>query len=130
MQNNDAKKILLIEDDEIVREMFTAMLEHEGYSVSGAVNGFNGLALYNSMSFDLIITDIIMPEKEGIETIVEIRKNNKKIPIIAVSGGGRINPDSYLEIAKALGANYVFSKPVQRKEFLAAINECLELNNK
>jgi CheY-like chemotaxis protein len=125
MENNEKKIILLIEDDEIVREMFIAMLENEGYVLYGAVNGFNGLALYNSLHFDLIITDIIMPEKEGIETIFEIRKNNKKIPIIAISGGGRINPGSYLKIAKNLGADYVFSKPVHRQEFLSAIRECL-----
>jgi len=125
MNNNNAKKILLIDDDDIVREMFTEMLEYEGFVVHSAENGLKGLALYNSMSFDLIITDIIMPEKEGIETISAIRKNDKKTPIIAISGGGRIKSECYLEIAKTLGANYIFSKPVKMKEFLNSVSECL-----
>lgn len=119
------KKILVIDDDEQFRVMLKVLLEHQGYSVILAFDGNNGFAKFGEESPDLVITDIIMPEQEGIETIGKIRKANKNIPIIAVSGGGRSGPDSYLPLARGLGASKTFSKPFDREEFLGAVTECL-----
>jgi DNA-binding response OmpR family regulator len=66
-----------------------------------------------------------MPQKEGIETIIDIRKSGRNIPIIAISGGGRLSPDNYLSMAEEFGADYTFKKPFKRDLFLAAIKECL-----
>lgn len=72
---------------------------------------------------DLIITDLIMPEKEGIEMIMELKKEAPEIPVIAISGGGRGDPGNYLEIAKAVGASYTFEKPLDWEPFIEAVNE-------
>jgi DNA-binding response OmpR family regulator len=66
-----------------------------------------------------------MPGKEGLETIIEMRRKHPDVSIIAISGGGRVGPDSYLPIAKQFGAHYVFAKPLNRKEFLFAVRQCL-----
>ena len=71
---------------------------------------------------DLLITDIIMPEKEGLETILELRKKYPELKIIAISGGGRISPEGYLPGAKLLGADLVFQKPLVQKEFMQAVS--------
>jgi YesN/AraC family two-component response regulator len=81
--------------------------------------------LFENFKPDLVITDIIMPEKEGLETIFELRKKYPGIKIIAISGGGRISPDGYLPSAKLLGADMVFQKPLIPKEFIAAVSKLL-----
>ena len=75
---------------------------------------------------DLIITDIVMPEKEGIETIMELRRSSPTIPIIAISGGGHETPENYLILAERLGANKSFAKPVDREKMLQAVGELLD----
>ncbi len=118
-------KILVIEDDEIMNSMILQMLAKAGFEAMGARDGKRGLSLHEVEIFDLIITDIVMPEKEGLETIMAIRKTNKTIPIIAISGGGKISPDQYLKLAQQLGADYSFQKPFDKGPFLSAIRECL-----
>jgi YesN/AraC family two-component response regulator len=101
------------------------MLEKAGHEVDIALNGREGMALINKNVPDLLITDIIMPEKEGLETIFELRNKYPKLKIVAISGGGRISPSGYLPGAKLLGANMVFQKPLDQKEFLQAISSLL-----
>lgn len=118
-------KILVIEDDEILNDMLSQLLSESGHEVGRAGDGDQGLELLAASPFDLIVTDIVMPEKEGIETILAIRKISKTIPIIAISGGGRVGAGQYLELALGLGADYAFSKPFGTAPFLEAVRECL-----
>ena len=97
------------------------MLEKAGYEVSVALNGKEGMRLFEKDKHDLVITDIIMPEKEGLRQYSNLRRMHPNLKIIAISGGGRISPDGYLPGAKLLGANMVFQKPLVQKEFLAAV---------
>jgi DNA-binding response OmpR family regulator len=118
------KKILVIDDDDLFGSMLKRMLDKAGYQVELAVDGIQGIKMFSVFEPDLVITDIIMPEKEGIEVIMELRKLSPDVKIIAVSGGGRRMPGlSILPIAKRLGAIHTFSKPVDRPELLAAIEE-------
>ncbi len=118
-------RILVIDDDEIMNEMLVQLLSRAGYEVEGAQDGSLGLKLLEMKQFDLIITDIVMPQMEGIETILAIRSKNKKLPIIAISGGGKIRPDQYLHLAQQMGADYTFQKPFDKEPFLGAVRECL-----
>jgi len=117
-------QILLIEDDVSVNKMITSILKDEGNEVYTSFNGLEGLKLLRKeQDIDLVITDIIMPEKEGIETIREIRKNYPFKKIIAISGGGKIDAGSYLKLAQSLGANYIMEKPFSRKEILEILQK-------
>lgn len=118
-------RILVIDDDDLIRVMLTQMLEDAGYAVAVAQNGDEGIKLFREQPADLIITDIIMPEKEGWETIVELRRDYPRVKIIAISGGGRIGPYSYLMVAKRFGAERVFTKPLKKEELLKAVRELL-----
>lgn len=118
-------RILIIDDDLQIREMLRQMLEFEGYEVIEASNGKDALKLQQGTPADLVITDLIMPEKEGIETIRDLRKMFPEIKIIAMSGGGVVGPESYLKIAKSLGAQKTFVKPIERKVLLDGIREVL-----
>lgn len=104
-------KILVIDDDDTVRLSVRLALEDAEHEVDEATNGAEGLDQLKSQLADLVVTDIFMPEKEGLETIDEIRRDYPQIKIIAISGGGRIDPQDYLEIARQLGADHVLFKP-------------------
>ncbi|MCP4622523.1 MAG: response regulator, partial [bacterium] len=88
--------------------------------------GSEGMKLFNANSVDLVITDIVMPEKEGIETIMEIRKAPGDVKVIAISGGGRQEPEGYLELAKQLGVKFTFTKPFKQDDLLGAVHELLK----
>jgi PAS domain S-box-containing protein len=118
-------RVLVIEDDPQMRMMYKQMMEDKGHDVVEASDGKEGVRLYRSNPFDLIITDIIMPEKEGIETIIELKRDFPDVKIIAISGGGKIEADTYLSIAKGFGVQYTFAKPVERDELLQAVEELL-----
>jgi CheY-like chemotaxis protein len=119
-------RVLVIDDDLQVRKLLRSLLEREGYEVALADNGKEGLDAYGQAPADLVITDLIMPEKEGIEMILALRQRSPAVKIIAISGGARIGPETHLRMAERLGANRTFSKPVDRKALLAAIRELLE----
>jgi DNA-binding response OmpR family regulator len=119
-------KILVLDDEPSILLMIKKMLEKAGYEVIIASNGKEGMRLFDKEKPDMVITDIIMPEKEGLETIFELRRMYPDLKIIAISGGGRISPDGYLPGAKLLGANMVFQKPLVQKEFLAAVASLLD----
>jgi CheY-like chemotaxis protein len=118
-------RILVVEDDVPFREMLRKILERAGYEVQEAQNGHVALELYRQQPSDLIITDLVMPEKEGIETILEFRRLNSAVKIIAISGGGRMNPAVNLAMAQKLGANRTLAKPFAPQELLDAIAEVL-----
>ena len=115
---NKGRKVLVIDDSDIIRDIATQHLEAAGYVVREACNGLDGLFLIKNEPFDIIITDIIMPEKEGIETLVEVRDMFPAMPIIAMSG---VN-DVYLKVALKLGANAVLKKPFSGAELLQAVD--------
>ena len=104
-------RILIIEDESSIQNLVIKMLEREGYETIAASNGKNGIRLYRENPADLILTDIIMPEKEGIETIMELRRDFQDVKIIAMSGEGKIDSDTYLQIAKTAGAIETLTKP-------------------
>ena len=117
-------RILLIDDDAPFRNMFTAILTQAGYGVREAANGAEGMACLNREAFDVVLTDIFMPEQDGIETILRIRQAFPLLPVIAISGGSVLGEaEDYLRVAERLGAAKVLLKPFSRDELLAAITE-------
>lgn len=118
-------RILVIDDDEQIRFLLQQMLEQEGFEVDVAQDGRIGMMLHRKNPAELVITDIIMPDQEGLETIQQFRQEFPKVKIIAISGGGRIGPESYLVLAKKFGAMKTFVKPIDRDELLEAIQELL-----
>lgn len=121
-----ATTILLIDDDPLVAFTVERMLQGGGFTVIRAADGEKGLRLLKEQKVDLIITDIIMPVKEGIETIREIREYDAKLPVIAVSGGGHGSGGNYLRMAQALGATEILTKPFDQDELLGAVKRCLK----
>lgn len=120
-----AQTILIIDDDAFSRSTLRLVLEEEGYRVVCAEDGRRGLAMFSLVRPDLVITDIIMPEKEGLETIGEIRLQSAVVPIIAVSGGGRLKATDLLTLARNLGADLALSKPLDPDELIGAVKERL-----
>jgi two-component system response regulator CpxR len=118
--------ILIMDDEEAILSFLKERLMYEGFNVLTAIDGIEGLKLFNDNQVDLVITDIVMPRKEGIETIIEMKKICPDIKIIAMSGGGRNQPESYLGIAKDAGAKYTFEKPFKTSDLVTAVYELLE----
>ncbi len=119
------KRILVIDDEEPVRMIVREMLIIEGYEVVVAGNGKVGLQLFRSDPTDLIITDIFMPEMEGLETIRELHREYPGVKIIAMSGGGESGMLSFLSYAKRFGALRTLRKPFSREELLTNVQELL-----
>lgn len=119
------KRILVIDDEESVRFVVKEMLEFEGYEVTTAPNGKVGLQLFRKDPTDLIITDIFMPEMEGLETIRELHRDFPQLKIIAMSGGGESGMLSFLSFAKRFGALRTLRKPFSREELLETVQELL-----
>ena len=119
-------RILLIDDDPAVRSTLSLILAHFGHTVFEASNGREGLELFRRANADLVITDIVMPEKEGLEVLIELReKQVPPIKVIAITGGGRQNAADYLRLAKLLGAPKVLAKPFPTEVLITAVNELL-----
>ncbi|MBC8315072.1 MAG: response regulator [Bacteroidales bacterium] len=116
------KKVLIIDDDKVFRTSLTKMLVKAGYATVTASEGEEGLTLFKEGAIDLVITDIIMPRMEGIETIVELRKLQSDLKIIAISGGGKLPPEKHLQNAKALKVNAVLKKPFSFKQLEAILS--------
>ena len=119
------KRILVIDDDEAFRRVFADTLVRAGYQVLTAENGVVALKLFRAQPVDLVITDLVMPEKEGIETMLELRKLQPSLKIIVMSGGGRVDPTDYLPMAKQLGASKTLAKPFKSEEMLHAVADLL-----
>ena len=121
-----AKRVVVIEDDEDVRDFLEQALTRAEYEVTTAEDGGRGIRLCLKTSPDLVITDIVMPGRDGIETITEIRLKLPLTKIIAISGGGRYDSaEGYLEIATGLGADRALTKPVTRDRLLLTVKEVL-----
>lgn len=128
MSSNDEKLestlILVVDDEESVRHLLRQVLESVGYRVQEATNGIEAIEAYNLEPAALVIMDIIMPEKEGIETILELRQAYSDIKIIAISGSGEESP--YLMMAKHLGADYILDKPFSPEELIDTVRKLLK----
>lgn len=118
-------RILVIDDELQVRELLQDILEEAGYEVVLSSDGKEAIEVQQNEPADLIITDLIMPEKEGIETIRELKKLFPDVTIVAMSGGGVVGPKAYLKIAQGVGAKWTFTKPIERDKLLQGIRDLL-----
>lgn len=116
--------ILVVDDEKSFRSIIRKTLEIAGHEVVEAGNGNEALKIYSKDQTDVVIIDIMMPEKEGIETIMELRRDYPKTNIIAMSGHGLNSP--YLLMAKHLGANYILDKPFYVEELIKILDEILK----
>ncbi len=121
----DRKKILLVDDEDAIRKMVRAVLGSELYEFGEAVNGLDAQAMLEKQKFDLIITDVIMPDCDGIELVMAIRRKLPDVKVIVMSGGGRVRAGHYLDLAGKLGAARVFEKPFDTAELRTAVQELL-----
>ena len=119
-------RILIIGEDSQTSNMLRKILEPKGYEVFVASDGNEGIRLYREAPTDLIITDIIIQEKEGLESIVELRKDFPEVKIVAISGGSQFVSKLSLSLAEGFGADYTFTKPVAGEELLNAVEELLQ----
>jgi DNA-binding response OmpR family regulator len=118
-------RILLIEDDALVRTTLSEFLAEFGHSVTQARDGREGLRLFRQVDPELVITDLVMPEIEGMEVLMKLQEYRSTAKIIVISGGLRGDTADFLEIAKSLGASKVLAKPFTYELLLATLNELL-----
>jgi CheY-like chemotaxis protein len=122
-------RILLIDDDELLRDTVLQMLELDGHQVTEAADGAQGLKLFQAgggSRFDLVITDVLMPGVDGARVIVELRRSHPDLPIIAISGGRRVlSPQFNLQTASLAGASCQLAKPFSRHELQSALTQAL-----
>ncbi len=114
-------KILLVEDDELVRDMLEQVLRRASHEVESAADGEDATEILKKSKPDIMVTDIIMPKKSGITLISEVKNKHPEMEIIAISGGGRLDPIGYLDLSESLGASMSFEKPVDKSALLMAI---------
>lgn len=117
--------ILLVEDEKDLREMLKASLIRRKYTVIEAENGKDAISHFKPLITDMVITDLIMPDEDGLKVIIKLKKLKPTLKIIAISGGGKAGPGSYLNLAKALGADAIFSKPFSVHDLISKIEELL-----
>ena len=115
-------KILLVEDDDLVRDMLTQILQRASHAVICAANGEEATEYLKTTTPDIMVTDIIMPKKSGITLISEVKNRHPDMEIIAISGGGRLDPTGYLDLSESLGASVSFEKPIDNTALLMAID--------
>ena len=118
-------KIIVVDDDEQICGLFKDILEEEGHEVRTANDGLKAIELFKADASDLILTDIYMPDKEGIETILELKSQQPDVRIIAISGGGQLGAEFQLDIAERVGALKTLRKPIRKRELIEAVNEVL-----
>lgn len=118
-------RVLLIEDDDQTRRMLREALESQGYAVLESVNGKEGLSMFQAQPVDLVICDLVMPEKGGISTIQELGKLAPNLKIIAISGYSRAMGENTLEYTRRLGTMGTMSKPFALSEMMAMVNKAI-----
>ena len=118
--------VLIVEDDNELREMLKISLTRRRITVLEATNGKEAIAHFKPSVTDLIVTDLIMPEEDGLKVIMTLRAMKPSLKVIAISGGGKAGPGSYLNMAKVLGADAVYSKPFSINDLISKIEELLK----
>ena len=122
--------ILVVDDEPVLLRVLSAALRDARYTVTTANGASEALKLARNTSFDLVITDLIMPDKEGLEMIMDLRRLAPRTKIIAMSGGGRNSPEDYLVTARLLGVQCTLAKPFSKEELLAAVAQVLAEEHK
>ena len=120
-----AYSILVVDDEPELRELLLLVLKQAGHTAVGAADGHEAGLAIAGQPFDIVMTDLIMPERDGLEFIAEVRNKYPDVRIIAMSGGGHIARDSYLRIAQGFGAHAILEKPFENKELFSAIETAL-----
>lgn len=118
-------RILVVDDEPLICSMLDAVLTRAGHDVMIAGDGKQAIAMVEDGPVDLVIADIVMPEKDGLETITQLRKERPRLKIIAISGGSRVGNFDFLAMAERLGAAETFYKPLDNDELLKAVARCL-----
>ena len=118
--------VLIVEDDKELREMLKLSLLRRSFTVLEAENGKDAIAHFKPLITDLVVTDLIMPEEDGLKVVIKLKELKPSIKIIAISGGGKVGPGSYLNLAKALGADAIYSKPFSINDLTEKIEQLLD----
>lgn len=118
--------ILLVEDDDLVRDMLGQVLQRASHKVIYASQGEEAVSILKTEDPDIMVTDIIMPKKSGISLISEVKNKHPRMEIIAISGGGRLDPTGYLDLSESIGATISFEKPIDKSALLMAIDLLLQ----
>jgi CheY-like chemotaxis protein len=118
--------VLIVEDEKDLREMLKTSLLRRKYTVVEAENGKDAITHFKPLIIDVVVTDLIMPDEDGLKVIIKLKELKPNLKIIAMSGGGKAGPGNYLNVAKALGADAVFSKPFSINDLILKIGELLE----
>ena len=126
MTSASGKHILVVDDDEMIRAFVKELLQINEFKITEAANGKLGLKEFRENTPDLVITDIVMPEMEGISFIRELRNHNKDIPIIAMTGNIHGRMEEYLDISSKIGADEVLRKPVKSEDIINTINRLIQ----
>jgi CheY-like chemotaxis protein len=119
-------RILVVDDEPMLRRTFRSILEKAGHVVIEAEDGAQAISMFSAHKPDLVLTDIIMPNREGVEFIGELRRQDRDVPIIAISGGGSTGGDLFLTLATHLGATQTLHKPIRQAALLEAVDACLK----
>lgn len=119
-------RVLVIDDEAMIRRLLRNVLEQSGYHVEEAGNGRSGLEKLAAATYDLVITDLVMPETDGLEVVSAASKRWPDVPVIVISGGGRLGNDDNLPVALRLGAAAAIHKPFTMRELMAAIESALD----
>jgi len=117
--------VLVVDDEAGIRQLASRVLTAAGCASHGASNGREAIAVLEHTPIDLAVIDMIMPEKEGVETIIEAKARWPNLKVIAISGGGRLAPDDFLQLARMVGADATMKKPLNFKEMLSRIDGLL-----
>lgn len=117
--------ILVVDDEPELREVIMRVLEDVGHKVTLAENGNEASKALARGAFDLVLTDVIMPDRDGMQVITELRRKYPQVRVVAMSGGGHVPRDQYLKIAKGLGAHAALEKPFSTQELLGVIEQVM-----
>lgn len=119
--------IMIVEDDTEVREMLVKAFSRNRFQIIEASDGKEALSKFKPSIVNIVITDILMPEEDGLKVIIKLKEIKPELKIIAISGGGKVGPANYLNIAKKLGADEIYIKPFSLKAMMSRIEELLSL---
>ena len=119
----DAKRVLIVDDDCELLDTLAEMLDGAGFTVAKANNGAEGIAAYKKTPADVVILDMLMPEKDGFETMNFLKRDYPDVKIIAMTGGGTIGSQDVLQWARLMGVTRAFSKPFQWEEMLQSVQQ-------
>jgi CheY-like chemotaxis protein len=123
---SNSKRILVIDDEPTALDLLRRILEMKGYDVLVATNGLEGVKLFQQQPCDLVITDMVMPVKDGLQTILDLRSHTPDLPVIAISGGGTISKERYLAVAGYLDRVITIAKPFSIEDITEAVANLLQ----